>query len=85
MEASHPEQPRGGRRPGGRAGLRHEAGRGSVKRRDVRKIIGHGVKTSKAVCPIAAPLYSKAAEIAPGLIIKRGAHGDCSRCSRQKE
>ena len=84
-EASHPEQPRGGRRTGGRAGTASRAGRGRVKRRDVRRAIGRRVKARRAVCPIAAQLYSEDAESCPRVIMQRGAHGDRSRFSRQEE
>lgn len=80
-EASHPEQPRGGRRTGGRAGTASRAGRGRAKRRDVSRAIGRGVKASRAVRPIAA----QHAESCPRVIMQRGAHGDCSRFSRQEE
>lgn len=36
-----------------------------MKRPDVREVIGRGVKASRAVCPIAALLYSKEAESCP--------------------
>lgn len=84
-EASHPEQPRGGRRTGGRAGTASRAGRGRAKRRDVSRAIGRGVNASRAVRPIAAQLYSEDAESCPRVIMQRGAHGDCSRFSRQEE
>lgn len=58
------------------------ARRERVKRLDVRQVIGRGVEASRAVCPIAALLYSKEAERRPGLLMQRGALGDRSRFIR---
>lgn len=52
---------------------------GRVGRRDVRGANGRGVRirASRRVRPIAAPLYSK--ESRRRVVMRRRAHGDCSR------
>lgn len=77
-----PGTAQGRKTPGRKSRLRHGSRRGGrVRRPDVREVIGRGVKASRAVCPIAALLYSKEAESCPE---GYNAERSCSRFSRQE-